>query len=72
MRVDLAEHAHHRRRRCDDGMTGTVTGVAKRSYTSEGAAKRAAEQLTENHGREFHWYRCRCGRWHTSTSAPRR
>ena len=73
LRARLAENTHNRRR-CEAGITGKTKHTGgKRSYTSKGAAKRAAEQFTANAGDGTVWsaYRCRCGRWHTTTKEQR-
>ena len=67
-RAALADKTNNRRK-CDLGMTGAEVpfSVGKRSYTSFGQAKRAASALSEVHGKAFDVYRCRCGKWHTTT-----
>lgn len=49
-------------------MTGADAMLVKRAYSSEGAAKRAAKQMSEQHLVAMYVYRCPyCEKWHTTT-----
>jgi len=61
---------YNRRRRCEAGIGDRM---GKRAYTSKGAAKRAASQISTQTERVFTPYLCpECGQWHLTTTPRRR